>query len=94
VSEEIKKMGRLAFREEGPIWAAYWAEPTTMDGAVFIGSIAMRCVRDPQRKREFMTLMKVVVSDLLEETFGAEALWPEGEQPAPEHERAKDWRPG
>ena len=35
-------IGRLAMRVEGELWSAYYAMPNTMEGAVFLGSIAMR----------------------------------------------------
>jgi hypothetical protein len=44
-------------------------------------------VEDAERKLVFMELMKEAVGDLLEEKTGERPLWPEGEQPAPEHER-------
>lgn len=74
-------------REEGTLWVAYYALPNTMDGALFLGSIAMRFVRDRERKRIFIDLMKEAVSDLIEEQTGERPTWPNSEQPAPEHER-------
>ena len=84
-----QKVGRLAMRHEGANWNAYYAMPGTMEGAIPLGSIAMRFVVDhPERKAAFMELMKEAVSDLLEELTGNRPTWPEGAHAAPEHERA------
>jgi hypothetical protein len=84
-----KLIGRLAMRHEGENWNAYYATPDTMEGAVYLGSIAMRFVAGyPQRKAAFMDLMRDGVSDLIEEETGERPIWPNGEQPAPEHERS------
>lgn len=83
------KIGRLALRHEGPSWNAYYALPGTMDGAVLLGSIAMRfVVGKDDRHRAFMALMQEAVSDLIEEMTGQRPTWPEGPHAAPEHERA------
>lgn len=55
------KVGRLAMRHEGTFWNAYYAMPDTMDGAVLLGSIAMRFVADATRRDRFMALMKEAV---------------------------------
>lgn len=86
--EFAQKIGRLALREEGSMWNAYYALPDTMEGAIFIGSIAMRFVRDHELRRNiFIGLMRDAVSDLMEELLGARPTWPEGPVTAPEHER-------
>jgi hypothetical protein len=82
-----QKAGRLAMRSEGDLWVAYYALPNTMEGALFLGSIQLRFVQDAIRKAIFMGLMKEAVSDILEEITGDRPTWPDGEQPAPEHER-------
>ena len=82
------KIGRLAMRHEGANWNAYYALPGTMDGAIFLGSIAMRFVENVERKNAFMDMMREAVADLIEEQTGQRPTWPEGAQPAPEHERA------
>lgn len=88
---EYKKMGRLAFREEGDNWVAYYALPGTMEGALFLGSVKMAFVlRNAARKRTFMRLMKEAVGDIIEEATGSRPKWPEGIQPAPEHERTRE----
>jgi hypothetical protein len=80
-------MGRLAFRVEGTMWNAYYALPSSMEGALFLGSIRLQFVEDAERKLVFMALMKEAVGDILEENTGERPQWPEGEEPAPEHER-------
>jgi hypothetical protein len=81
-------IGRLAMRHEGKFWNAYYALPNTMDGAILLGSIAMRFVANPDRKERFMAMMKEAVSDIIAERTGATPTWPDGPQPAPQHERA------
>jgi hypothetical protein len=83
------KIGRLAMRHEGAMWNAYYAMPGTMDGAVFLGSIAMRFVPGgSDRYAAFMNMMREAVSDLIEEETGQRPVWPEGVQAAPEREKA------
>lgn len=84
----MNKLGRLAMRSEGNLWVAYYALPDTMEDALFLGSIQMRFVQDHERKMIFMELMKEAVADILEEMTGERPEWPEGVQPAPEHERS------
>lgn len=81
--------GRLAFRVEGDKWTCYYAQENTMEGAVWMGTIAMGIVRDPERKQMFMDLMRHALSDFLEEKFGTAPIWPEPQgHPAPESERS------
>lgn len=84
------KIGRLAMRHEGENWNAYYAMPGTMDGAIFLGSIRMAAVSPnyPERKAAFMDMMRDIVADIIEMETGQRPTWPEGAQPAPEHERA------
>ncbi len=86
---DMQQVGRLAMRVEGRCWNAYYALTDTMDGAVYLGSIAMAAVLDnPDRKRVFMDMMKDVVSDIIEEKMGARLEWPNEPERAPEHERS------
>lgn len=82
-----QEMGRLAFREEGHMWNAYYALPDTMEGAIHIGSIAMAGVQDQFNKNVFMVLMQDIVTAILKEKGVSEVNWPEP-RPAPEHERS------
>lgn len=84
---DIRYVGRLALREEGEFWNAYYAMPNTMAGAMLLGCIRMRSVADPERKAAFMNLMREVVADIIESVVGVRPTWG-GEQAAPEHERA------
>lgn len=83
-----QQIGRLAMRVEGGTWVAYYALAETMEGAIFLGSIKMAIVQDPNRKRVFMDLMKDAVSDILEERVGVRPEWPDEPQAAPENERS------
>lgn len=84
-----QEAGRLAFRVEGDKWTCYYAQAHTMDGAVWMGSTMMGIVRDPERKKMFMDLMRDALSDFLEDKFGQRPIWPMPEgQPAPESERS------
>lgn len=88
MSAKTKQIGRLAMRHEGTFWNAYYAMPGTMDGAIPLGSVAMRFVATQERRDAFIGFMREAVSDLIEETTGVRPTWPEGAKPAPESERA------
>lgn len=90
MAEPTVKIGRVAYREEGENWNAYYAEPGTMEGAIYLGSIRLALVKRKDRKRAFIALMRECVSDIMEQTIGTRPTWPDGEQPAPEHERTKE----
>ncbi len=79
-------VGRLAMRQEGEMWVAYYAHPKTMEVAVVIGSIVMAAVdTNPTRKEAFMSMMWEIVADTIE---GATGIRPKRiDRPAPEHER-------
>ncbi len=83
-----EQVGRLAMRTEGCWWVAYYALPDTMDDALELGRIRMQAVQQAKRKDAFLALMREAVSDILEECVGKRPTWPDGPQPAPEHERA------
>lgn len=84
---ETQQIGRLAFRHEGNMWNAYYAEAETMADAKLLGSIAINLVQRPERKEAFMSLMRDVFADFIEETIGVRPDWG-GPQTAPEHERS------
>jgi hypothetical protein len=86
---QLKQIGRLALRHEGDNWNAYYALNETMVGAIFLGSIRMGAVTNtPTNKAAFMTLMRDLVADIIEEQTGHRPEW---KQPhaAPEHERTR-----
>jgi hypothetical protein len=83
---DVTQAGRLAMRVEGNLWVAYFAQIGTMDGAIFLGSIQLAFVQDPDRKRAFMGLMQEAVGEILAAASGAQPQWPEPVA-APEHER-------
>lgn len=85
---KLAKIGRLVFRVEGDTWRAYYALTETMDGAVVLGSVAMRFVQEPARRDQFIAFMREAVADLIEESTGQRPQWPDGPQTAPEHERS------
>lgn len=89
MANEADPSGRLALREDGDFWKAYYAKSDTMDGAILLGMIRLAFVLDnPTRKREFMLLMQAATTDMLREfTGGVRIAWPEPPQPAPRHER-------
>ena len=73
------------------MWNAYYAQPSTMEGAILLGSIHLRFVLDDEkRKALFMDLMQEAVSDLIEEEVGERPTWPTPPQPALESERTKE----
>ncbi len=88
MANKLQKIGRLAMRAEGDTWRAYYALTDTMDGAIELGSIAMRFVQDRARRDQFIAIMREAVSDLIEEATGDRPQWPDPPQTAPEHERA------
>lgn len=81
---------RLAMRVEGRNWNAYIAKPDTMDGAIWIASIAMKFVENNKQRRDaFLALMQSAVGEALEEIVGTKPTWNEPME-APEHERTKE----
>lgn len=87
MTNEKFQIGRLALREEGDRWVAYYAHPNTMEIGSFLGSIHMGAIRgNPERKKAFMDMMRGIVSDIIEEATGQRPTWG-GEKPAPEKDR-------
>ena len=84
-----EQIGRLAMRQEGGNWVAYYAMNETMDGAIFLGSIVMAGIsgHNGHRKANFMDMMRDIVSEIIEDKTGIKPEWG-GEIAAPEHERA------
>jgi hypothetical protein len=81
------EMGRLALREEGSWWNAYYSPVGTMDGAVPLGSLRMNLACNRDLRQRFMDLMREAVGAIITETTGIQPTWSDPET-APEHERA------
>lgn len=83
------KIGRLAFRQEGNWWNAYYAlRQDSLDGAVQLGSLAMTvAATNPKAKQAFMDTMRIVVSGVIEDATGISPEWG-GAHAAPESERS------
>lgn len=83
MTEQRLPIGRLAFRQVGLAWIAYYAMPDTMHDAVPLAEIALALVQKPERKEAFIALMRDVVSDIIEEKTGERLVWPTAAKPAP-----------
>lgn len=82
------QIGRLAMREEGGMWVAYYALNHTMRDALMLGCVRMAfIVGNEDRKLAFMGMMREAVADIVEAKIGVRPDWG-GEEDAPEHERA------
>ena len=82
------QIGRLAMREEGQNWVAYWADTGTMEGAVFLGAIRMAFVaHNKKRKQGFIDLMTACAADVIEDITGTRPDWNKP-QSAPESEKS------
>lgn len=68
-------IGRLALRQEGDYWVAYWAHADTMDDATALGSLHMRVAREPEISGAFVELMKATLAHVMWETAGAKVSW-------------------
>jgi hypothetical protein len=92
MTNELQRVGRIAFREDGDNWVAYFARENTMEGAIFLGAIKMNFVRGlgkncKKRKKDFIDLMRACFSDVSEEVLGVRSVWGDP-VPAPESERS------
>lgn len=81
------KIGRLAMRQEGSFWNAYYAQTENMNDAILLGSIALRFVETPERRQAFMGIMRDAVGDLIEQATGVRPVWGTPKR-APESERS------
>ncbi|MEE4191534.1 MAG: hypothetical protein V2I66_08135 [Halieaceae bacterium] len=86
MAEQNMRVGRVAFREKGSVWVAYWAQDDTMEGAHKLGSIKMSLVANPERKQQFMNLMRECAADVIESSVGVRPEFG-GPETAPGHER-------
>jgi hypothetical protein len=80
---------RLAMRQEGEFWNAYFAPSDTMHNAILVGSLRLTIAKHPQFKKAFMELMQEAIGAAIQDTIGVEPTWPEP-QPAPDHERTRE----
>ena len=79
---------RLALRQEGHMLNAYVADPGTMDGAMLIGSIALRlCQDNPRLRDDFQEIMTQAMLGILRNILGVDTPIGVRVQEAPEHER-------
>ena len=86
--DNMQQIGRLAMRQEGQYWNAYYALPSSMAEPILLGSIRMGAITEnPERKQDFMQMMREIVSDIIEVETGVRPTWG-GPTAAPEHERA------
>jgi hypothetical protein len=78
---------RLAFRREGQWWNCYLANQGTMDGAKLMASVLIGPFENnADRKERYMILMKEILAEAIEETFGVKPTeWKDRQ--APESER-------
>lgn len=84
----IKAPFRLALRVEGEWWIAYVAKHETMEGAMELARIRMSAAKIKPIKDAFMATMQLTISELIKESSGLDAVWPEAPKPAPESERS------
>lgn len=73
--KEPQKVGRIALRVEGKMWNAYYAMPDTMEGALWLGSLAMAAAENPRYKTAFMNLMREFVGDIIKGKTGVRPDW-------------------
>jgi hypothetical protein len=77
---------RLAMRIEGDKWNAYIARDGTMDGAIWVGSIAFKFGENEKRREQFLALMSECLAEMIEEMASA----PPERRRAPEQERTSE----
>lgn len=88
MDQNTAQIGRLAMREEGQWWNAYFAKNDTMEGATHLGSILMSAIENNKEARKaFLSLMRSVIEHKIEELTGETPSW-SGVIPAPEHEKS------
>ena len=80
-------VGRIAFRHEGLLLVAYFAQPDTMEDAHFLASISLAVASVPHLRERFQGLMRDMVSHIITKSGGPEIEWGESVA-APTHERA------
>ena len=87
-TEKDEQIGRLAMRQEGDYWNAYFAQSDTMEGSILLGSLHMGCaMADIQVKDGFMEVMRQAAGNIISNATGITPGW-SGVEDAPEHEKA------
>lgn len=82
------QIGRLAMRQEGSNWNAYYALPDTMQDAILLGHVQMAFVANrPDRMEAFLDMMREAVGDIIEEKTGVRPFWGNPKS-APESEKS------
>jgi hypothetical protein len=86
--QQKTQIGRLALRQEGEMWVAYYAQPETMDDAIELGRVRMSIVvHSTEARQAFIDLMSLAVGDQVEQVMGMRPVWG-APFTAPEHERS------
>lgn len=85
---DLVQVGRIAMRQEGDWWVAYWAGLGSMKDAVELARVGMGYVQEPKRRDQFIQFARDIFADAVEEKTGMRPQFPDKPQPAPEHERA------
>ena len=84
---KMHQPGRIAMRQEGDWWQAYWAPMDTMEGAISIGNILISLVGNESAKQAFINALTHCVKFGIEESTGEFVVdWEL--RTAPEHERS------
>jgi hypothetical protein len=84
----LQQVGRIAMRQQGDWWIAYFAEQGSMQGAVELARVGMGFVQDKTRRDQFLKFVRDIYADAIEEKLGVRPQFPDAPQPAPEHERS------
>lgn len=85
--DNLREVGRIAFRVEGKWWNAYYALPDTLKGSIHLGSILMSVVQNPEAKEAFISAMRHGIGGTMEELLGTETSW-KPPRDAPDSERS------
>lgn len=86
--QQLAQVGRIAFRQQGDWWVAYYAPPDTMTNAIELARVGMGFVQTGERRRQFIQFVRDIYADAIEEKIGVRPEFPTEPQPAPEHERS------
>jgi hypothetical protein len=85
----MSQVGRLALRQEGEYWNAYYAPNDTMVGAILLGSVRMTFIHASEEiEQRFVDMVMKAMTIAIQEVTDETPEWGEPE-PAPESERTK-----